>query len=135
MNYGEKITWLRRYQEALRKERVLALEIERLCAEAEHITPLLTGMPSGGPNADKLPRAVERITQAQKELAQQVKLCQRIRREVMAALEQVTNPRGYEILRRRYILGQKWEQIAADMGLDERWVRRIHRRAVERFDP
>ena len=39
--------------------------MERLRAESERVTPLITGMPGGGPNADKLPAAVSRIIDAQ----------------------------------------------------------------------
>lgn len=133
MEYAEKVAWLRRYQDSLRRERVLAQEIERLRTEAEHITPLLTGMPGGGQSADKLPRAVERIDQARAELAAQVEQCQRIRAEVEGVIEQEENVRCREILRRRYILGQRWEQIAADMRVDERWMRRLHHRTVDRM--
>ena len=133
MEYAEKVAWLRRYQDSLRRERVLAQEIERLRTEAEHITPLLTGMPGGGKGADKLPRAVERIEQARAELAAQVEQCQRVRAEVAEVIEQVDNVRALEILRRRYMLGQRWEQIAADMRVDERWMRRLHHRTVDRM--
>ena len=129
MEYAEKVAWLRRYQDSLRRERVLAQEIERLRTEAEHITPLLTGMP-GGQSADKLPRAVERIDQARAELAAQVEQCQRIRAEVAGVIEQAENVRAREILRRRYILGQRWEQIAAEEHFTTRRAKQIHRKAV-----
>ena len=129
MTYAEKTAWLRRYQESLRREKELALEVERLRTEAQRITPLLTGMPGGGAT-DKLPRAVEGIIRAQQELDCQVNLCGAVRREVVAAINQVQNTREHEILRRRYLVGQKWEAIAVDMDIDYRWVWRLHKRAV-----
>lgn len=133
MEYAEKAAWLRRYQDSLRRERVLAQELERLRTEAEHVTPLLTGLPGGGQSADKLPRAVERIDQARAELAAQVEQCQRIRAEVAGVIGHVSNPKGQEVMRRRYLLGQRWERIAAEMGVDYRWVWRMHRREIERM--
>lgn len=62
-DYKSTVRWLWRYQGCLRQEQELALEVERLRAEAERITPLLTGMP-GGINTDKLSCAVERIQPA-----------------------------------------------------------------------
>ena len=47
MTYEEKVRWLRRYQESLRREQELAEEVERLQSEATRITPLLSGMPGG----------------------------------------------------------------------------------------
>ena len=39
-----------------------------------------------------------------------------------------------EIMRRRYLLGEKWRQVAESVGLDERWVRRIHHHIVCNID-
>ena len=64
MTYEEKARWLCRYQTALHSEQLLAEEVERLRAESERVTPLLTGMPGAGPDLDRLPRAVERILEA-----------------------------------------------------------------------
>lgn len=131
MTYGEKVRWLRRYQDSLRRERELAEELEQLQTRACKVTPALTGMPGGPSDGQSLPRAVESIVQAQQELQAQINQCGYIRREVVAALEQVTNARDHEILRRRYLLNQKWEQIAVEMHLEYRWVTRRHRRTVE----
>lgn len=133
MTYDEKVTWLRRYQDSLRRERELAEELEQLHTRACKVTPALTGMPGGPNDGQSLARAVESIVQAQQELQAKINQCGYIRREVVAALEQVTNARDHEILRRRYLLGQKWEQIAVDTGIDLRWVYRRHRAAVQRL--
>ena len=53
MDYGEKIKWLKQYQYSLRKKYELEQERERLQTGATHVTPLLSGMPGGGSNADK----------------------------------------------------------------------------------
>ena len=75
MTYEEKARWLGRYQTALHSEQLLAEEVERLRAESERVTPLLTGMPGAGPDLDRLPRAVERILEAQQRLEAQVRRC------------------------------------------------------------
>lgn len=131
MTYEEKVRWLRRYQESLRREQELAEEVECLQSEATRITPLLSGMPGGPGDGQKVPRAVERIVQAQQELQEQVDRCADVRGEISAAIAQVTNHKDHEILRRRYILGQRWEYIAVQMEIELRWVYRRHRNAVE----
>ena len=131
MTYEEKVRWLRRYQESLRREQEFAEEVERLQSEATRITPLLSGMPDGPGDGQKVPRAVERIVQAQQELQEQVDRCADVRGEIAAAIAQVTNHKDHEILRRRYILGQRWEYIAVQMEIELRWVYRCHRNAVE----
>ena len=130
MEYQEKIQWLKQYQYSLRKERELALEVEQLRTEAEHITPLLSGMPGGGPNADKLPVAVERIIKAQEDLTFQINVCQALRGRIVELIDTVHDERQHEVLRRRYILGQRWENIAVEMNIGIRHVYRAHRNAI-----
>lgn len=130
MTYEEKVRWLRRYRDALRLEEELRQELEAQRARACKTTAALTGMPGGGGDGQALPRAVESIVAAQQELQAQINLCGATRWEVVAALDQVTDARNHEILRRRYLLGQRFEEIAVDMVLEYRWVRRLHKRAV-----
>ncbi len=133
MIYEEKVRWLRRYQDSLRRERELGEEVEQLRARACKVTPSLTGMPGGASDGQSLPRAVEEIVQAQQELQAQINQCGAIRREIVAALEQVTNARDHEILRRRYLLGQRWENIAVEMHYKYQHVCRCHGDAVSKL--
>lgn len=130
MTYEEKVRWLRRYRDALKLEVELRQELEAQRARACKTTAALTGMPGGGGDGQALPRAVESIIAAQQELQAQINLCVTVRREVVAVLDQVADARDHEILRRRYLLGQRWEKIAVEMNIELRWVYRRHRRAV-----
>lgn len=134
MTYEEKIRWLRRYQDSLRLQHELELEVERLRSNATRVTPLLSGMPGGQGDGQQLPRAVEAITEAQAELQEQILKCEKIRREVVEAIEIIDDLKDREIMRRRYLLGEKWRQVAESVGLDERWVRRIHHHIVCNID-
>lgn len=131
MDYQDRIRWLHRYLDSLRAEKELMLERERLRSEAENISPVLSGMPSGGSDGDKLPRAVERIVEADQRLACQINVRMAQRSEILDAVEQLPNQRQQEILRRRYILGQRWERIAVDMDIGLRWIYIMHKKAVE----
>ena len=106
MTYEEKVRWLRRYRDSLRLERTLREELAEQQSRACKITAALTGMPGGGGDGQALPR------------------------EVVAVLNQVADARDHEILRRRYLLGQRFEEIAVEMCLEYRWVRRRHKMAV-----
>ena len=130
MTYEEKVRWLRRYRDAMRLEEELRQELEAQRARACKTTAALTGMPGGGGDGQALPRAVESIVAAQQELQAQINLCGAVRREVVAALDQITDARDHEILRRRYLLGQRWEQIAVEMNIALRHVYRRHRKTV-----
>lgn len=130
MSYEEKVRWLRRYRDALKLEVELRQELEAQRARACKTTAALTGMPGGGGDGQALPRAVESIVAAQQELQAQINLCGATRREVVAVLDHVADARDHEILRRRYLLGQRWENIAVEMHIELRWIYRRHRRAV-----
>lgn len=131
MTYEEKVRWLRRYQESLRREQELAEEVERLQSEATRITPLLSGMPGGPGDGQKVPRAVERIAETQQRLEKQIGECIKIRIEVIDCVERASTIKEKELLRRRYILGQSFEEISDKMHLEYRWVRRIHKYCVD----
>ena len=131
MTYEEKVRWLRRYRDALRLEKELREELKDQQTRACKTKAALTGMPGGGGDGQALPRAVESIVAAQQELQAQINLCGATRNEVVAALDQVTDARDHDILRRRYLLGQRFEQIAVEMCLEYRWVRRRHKKGVE----
>lgn len=134
MNYEEKVHWLRRYRDALQLEEELRQELEDQRRRACKTTAVLTGMPGGGGDGQALPRAVESIIAAQQELQAQINLCGATRREVVAVLDQVADERDHEILRRRYLLGQRFEEIAIEMCLEYRWVRRRHKRTIINID-
>lgn len=131
MTDQDKKRWLWRYQEAVRMERELMQELETLNARATGMTNALTGMPGGGGDGQKLPRAVEGIVSARKELQEQIETCNAVRREVKTAIEQVPDARKREVLRRRYLLGQRWENIAVETHMAQRHVYRLHRAALK----
>ena len=131
MTYEEKKAWLKRYRQALAEEAMLAAELEQLRAEAERVTPVLTGMPGGGTNVNQIPQAVERIVQVQEQLNEQMEQAALIRKEIAEMIEQIRPARAREILRRRYILGQRWERISEEMYMDRSWMLRLHRRIIE----
>ena len=131
MTDDEKKRWLWRYRGSLEKEKALRADLQEQESRAAKTTAALTGMPGGGSDGQTLARAVESIVEAQQKLQAQINVCGAVRREVVAAIDQVQDERDHAILYRRYVLGQRFEQIAVEMNLEYRWVRRLHKRAVE----
>lgn len=131
MTYDEKIAFLRRYRDAQRTMRCLLEELAQLRAEAASVSAALSGMPSGGGDGQAIPRAVERIADAESRLASAYGTALAERSRVKDAIDTVPDPLRRDILTRRYILGQRWERIAADLDRDLRWVLRLHHRAVD----
>lgn len=134
MEYSEKVAWLRRYRESLRREQLLTEEIGQLEAQARRVTRAISGMPGGGGDGQAIPRAVERLEEARQKLAAQLEQGQARRAEIEAAIQREAHPLRRDILTRRYILGQRWEKIAADHHLVVRQVFRLHHQAVDGLD-
>ena len=129
MTYQEKMKWLGRYQAALSYQHMLEDEIEVLRSDAERVTTCMSGMPGrGGPNVNRLPRAVERIEKAQKKLAQQLDSCLETRMEVMHSIMALGDTAEQEVLRRRYT------DIANAMGVVQRRVYQLHKAGVEKVE-
>ena len=131
MTYDEKIAFLRRYRDAQRTMRRLLEELQQLQAEATSVSQALSGMPSGGGDGQAIPRAVERIADAESRLVSAYGAALAECSRVKDAIDTVPDPLRRDILTSRYILGQRWERIAADIDRDMRWVLRLHHRAVD----
>lgn len=131
MTHEEKKAWLRRYRHAVRLEQLKLEEVEQLCTAARRVTQVLSDLPGGVGDGQGIPRAVEKIEDARMDALAQAERCADIRKEVTDALAQVDNITDYEILHRRYIQFEKWEQIAVEMNMDFRWITRRHHLAVD----
>ena len=55
-------------------------------------------------------------------------------KEVEDTIDRVKDIKHHEVLFRRYVLNQKWEQIAVCMNYDMRWVQKLHGRALQEVD-
>ncbi|MBQ8647441.1 MAG: sigma-70 family RNA polymerase sigma factor [Oscillospiraceae bacterium] len=132
MTYEDKKDWLNGYRRALRRQRALELEVERLQAEAERVTPLLTpALGRGGSGGGRLPMAVERIIESRQDLERQIFDCQRVRAQIMAAIATVPDERLQDVLRLKYISGLTYECIAEQLNCSDKWAKHLHRKAVE----
>ncbi len=127
----QKRTWLRRYVNSQQVERNLVLQLEELRSEAERITPLLSAVPGSHGSGDQLQRAVERIEDTRRELTETIERGLLIRLEIANVINQEQDAQRHEVLVRRYLQAQKWEDIAREMHVDDRYVYRLHNRAVK----
>lgn len=56
-----------------------------------------------------------------------------LREDAKVRIGQLEDWRYREVLTRRYLQGQSWEQVAVDMGYDYYHVHKLHRRALRIF--
>ena len=125
-----KKQYLLRYRQAEREIRLLHEELAQLESMAVRATPSYSGEAHGSGSGSRVESATEKINDCKAEINQATSTAMDIRREVMAAIATVPDGRLRELLRRRYILGQKWEQIAWEMDLEFRQTFHLHNRAL-----
>ena len=56
-----------------------------------------------------------------------------LREDAKVLIERIADGRYRDVLVRRYLQGQSFEQVAVGMGFDYRWTRRLHGRALNEF--
>jgi chromosome segregation ATPase len=130
----DKKHWLSRYQSINRQVKSKLDEIERLRSLETKITPTLSDMPKGGGVSNKIEFVTERIDEIERQMSDELKDLVDTRAEIEAAIQGIDAAVYRELLERRYIYGEHWEQIAVDMSYDYRWVLRLHGKALERLN-
>ncbi|MBQ5755386.1 MAG: hypothetical protein IIV90_06925 [Oscillospiraceae bacterium] len=123
MKYEERVAWLSRYRESMKRERMLEQEMERLEKRQRQAARFL-----------KKEEAEALLAGLRQELEQELKRSAEMRGEVCGKIEELRVERQRELMRRRYVLGQTFEELAEDMYLDPRWCRRLHKAAVESLE-
>lgn len=131
-DFEMKKAWLRRYQESQREEKFLMEEIHQLQRKKED---LVSEMHARGCESyqGELANANRRIEKSIYSLQNQIEHSQNIREEVLQLIESIDSPVCKELLRRRYILGQTWEEIADHMNMNIRWLTRLHSRCIQQM--
>ena len=133
MTTEEKKIWLGRYRRAKRMEEELELEIEAI--ESSYIMPArrMDGMPRGGAGGD-LSDMAEQIDQIFDKLKQQLAKRVEIHNEIVDAVEHSPiSEIQRAILRYRYILCLKWEEVAEQVHVEESWMHRLRNDAIEKL--
>jgi DNA-directed RNA polymerase specialized sigma24 family protein len=125
MNSQDKKHWLSRYQSINRQVKSKLDEIERLRSLETKITPTLSDMPKGG-SSNKIEIVTERIDEIERQMSDELKNLVDTRAEIEAAIQAIPETHYRELLERRYIYGERWEQIAVDMNYNYRTVFKVH---------
>jgi hypothetical protein len=110
--------------------RILQGKVEKLRASLEYHSPSLESGGGGG-SPDKMPDTISKIMEYEQHAAQLQAAYVDKYIEIDKAIHSVEDDTLREVLERRYLLYQKWEQIAQEMHKDIRWIYRLHGRALD----
>lgn len=81
-----------------------------------------------------LDAAVARYVDACNAAASELNRLAALRGEIQETIDSVPDTKLRSVLHRKYILGEKWEEVSVHMHLDYRWVLRLHGRALQMID-
>ena len=99
--------------------------------DAGRTTQNISPIPGGVGDGQALPRAVERIQEAEERVTAQAAICDETYEEVMAALNTLADLCDRDILFRKYIEFQSWSEIMQGTNLSRSAVLAHHRQAIE----
>lgn len=126
--------YLSQYQQLNRDINRLLEEKDRWKALATRVTPSQSegGRGSGSQNG-RIPSAVEKIMETESKINARVDQLIDLRQEIESRLDILPDGKQKEVLHRRYIIGQKWEEIALSMNYSYMQICRIHGAALQAF--
>ena len=128
----QKKEYLKSYRRAIKREQDILDEIQRLRLDKMFPSVVNDGMPHGSSHSDLSDYAAildEQIELLKEERLERVRCYQKIERQI----RQMENEDEQEMLRLRYILGMKWEEVAVKIGYSWKQTHRIHSSALQNF--
>lgn len=133
MNNEEKKQYLRRYQAAKKRAKMIQEEIDELRSSKTSPVGLGDGLPHGSGTSD-LSGYAARLDELMRELEAEKEMQMVTYREIRQQISMVPDPTEQEILSRRYLLEQRWEKISVEMNYDYRYVLKLHGKALLHFE-
>lgn len=109
-------------------------KLDSLYDQALRITPTLKqDVVSGGGNHDKVGDTAVKIVDLRNEINRQRDYYVDLQQEANDLLNKLQDNVHYTILYRKYMLGDSFAQIAAEIGKGERWTNSLHGYALVAF--
>lgn len=126
--------YLKRIEQCDARINAMQDKLDSLYDQATRITPILKqDVVSGGGNHDKVGDTVAKIVDLRNEINRQIDYYVDLQEEANSLLNKLTDNVHYTILYRRYMLGDSFAQIAAEIGKGERWTNSLHGNALVAF--
>ena len=126
-----KKEYLRGYRTNRRRVNRIDGEVKELRELAESVKATdYSGMPHGSGNQKDLSDELARIDTLEKRLEQEREKCVESYISIENLIKSVKNEDENEVLFYRYVKGLRWWEIAEKMDCSERWVHKLHGRAL-----
>lgn len=126
--------FLSRYLNITEHLRQMEEELEALRQEEGSISMQIDGMQHGTKLSDRTGQMAVRLAEITVEIMDERTKAIEERNEIRNVILRVGDHNLSHILRRRYIDGKTWEEIAVEMNYTYRWTLTLHGRALEEVD-
>lgn len=115
-----------------RRIRIIEAKVEKLRASLEYSPPSFIGAGSGS-SADRMPDMISLIVEYEQRAVQLRAEYVEKYIEIDKAIRSIQDPTQREVLERRYLLYQKWQQIADEMHYSVQNVYILHGKALQKI--
>lgn len=132
MTAKEKKDYLSQLKKIDRRIEIDLRKAEKLRAVLDY-SPASGGTGGSGCSANKIPDTLAKVMEFERKAHELKDRYIELYIGIEKAIAAVADPVQREVLERRYMFYQKWEDIAQDMKLDLRWIYRLHGRALQKL--
>ena len=95
-------------------------------------TGTLTGAPKAAtPNPHSMEDTICKMVDMENEINADIDTLVDLKTEIMTCIKQIGNPEYQTLLELRYLCFKRWEDVAAELGYDLRYVYKLHDQALE----
>ena len=111
------------------------MQLSQLRALTQRITTAYDGeVVSRTRNVHALEDSVIRLMEAEESINEEIDRFVDIKMDISKTIARVRNENYRLILEKRYLCFMNWEQISLDMHYTNRWLRKMHERALDVVD-
>jgi DNA-directed RNA polymerase specialized sigma24 family protein len=123
--------YLSQYRDADREINAKLEQIRRLKELATKTTQVITSDRVQSSPENKIERICAKIADMETEVDEEVDRLHDVKTKVERAISSVPDASQRAVLTRRYINGERWEEIAVKLNYHYRWVLELHGRALQ----
>ena len=129
MNAKEYLSQASRIDQRINSKLEQVMSMRALLGKA---TGTLTGAPkSATPNPHSMEDPICKMVDMENEINADIDTLVELKADIMACIKQVENPEYQTLLELRYLCFKRWEDVAAELGYDLRYVYKLHDQALE----
>ena len=129
MNAKEYLSQAYRIDQRINSKLEQVMSLRTLLGKA---TGTLNGAPKAAtPNPHSMEDTICKMVDMENEINADIDMLVNLKTEIMKCIKQIGNPEYQTLLELRYLCFKRWEDVAAELGYDLRYVYKLHDQALE----